>query len=61
MDYQQKRFGPNGDLIVQKAVLIKPIQDQVFTAVQDLAEAKKFDFILDKSSDLTVLFLCEKT
>src|SRR5947208_131299 len=25
-DYQQKRFGPNGDLIVQKAVLIKPIQ-----------------------------------
>jgi Skp family chaperone for outer membrane proteins len=60
MEYQQKRFGPNGDLIVQKAVLIKPIQDQVFTAVQDLAEAKKFDFILDKSSDLTVLFAAKR-
>ncbi|UPQ80084.1 OmpH family outer membrane protein [Flavobacterium azooxidireducens] len=60
MDYQQKRFGPNGDLIVQKAVLIKPIQDQVFTAVQDLAEAQKFDFILDKSSDLTVLFAAKR-
>jgi Skp family chaperone for outer membrane proteins len=60
IDYQQKRFGPNGDLIVQKAVLVKPIQDQVFTAVQDLAEAKKFDFILDKSSDLTVLFAAKR-
>lgn len=60
MEYQQKRFGPNGDLIVQKAVLIKPIQDQVFTAVQDIAEAKKFDFILDKSSDLTVLFAAKR-
>ena len=31
LDFQQKRFGPNGDLITQKAVLVKPIQDQVFT------------------------------
>jgi Skp family chaperone for outer membrane proteins len=56
LDYQQKRFGPNGDLILQKAVLVKPIQDQVFNAVQDIAEAKKYDFIFDKSSDLTMLF-----
>lgn len=55
-DYQQKRFGPMGDLVTQKAVLIKPIQDQVFSAVQDIAEAQKYDFILDKSSDLSVLF-----
>ena len=53
IDFQQKKFGPNGDLITQKAVLVKPIQDQVFTAVQDIAEAKKFDFVFDKSSDLT--------
>lgn len=60
LDYQQKRFGPNGDLIVQKAVLIKPIQDQVFTAVQDIAELKKFDFVFDKSSDLTILFAAKR-
>jgi len=58
--YQQKRFGPNGDLVVQKAVLVKPIQDQVFTAVQDIAELKKYDFILDKSSDLTILFAAKR-
>ena len=56
LDYQQKRFGPNGDLIIQKALLIQPIQDQVFTAVQDIAEAKKYDFVLDKSSDLSIIF-----
>jgi Skp family chaperone for outer membrane proteins len=43
-------------LILQKSILVKPIQDQVFTAVQDIAEAKKYDFIFDKSSDLTMLF-----
>lgn len=60
MDYQQKRFGPSGDLIIQKAVLIKPIQDQVFNAVQDFAEAKKFDYIFDKSSDMTMLFAAKR-
>lgn len=60
LDYQQKRFGPSGDLIVQKAVLVKPIQDQVFTAVQDISEAKKYDFIFDKSSDLTMLFAAKR-
>jgi Skp family chaperone for outer membrane proteins len=59
-EYQQKKFGPNGELIVQKALLIKPIQDQVFNAVQDLAEAKKYDYIFDKSSDLTMLFAAKK-
>ena len=56
LEYQQKRFGPNGDLMTQKAVLVKPIQDQVFNIVQDIAELKKFDFVFDRSSDLTMLF-----
>jgi Skp family chaperone for outer membrane proteins len=60
LEYTQKKFGPNGDLIVQKAVLVKPIQDQVFNAVQDIAEAKKYDYIFDKSSDLTMLFAAKK-
>ncbi|HEY0045300.1 MAG TPA: OmpH family outer membrane protein [Flavobacterium sp.] len=59
-EYQQKRFGPTGDLMSQKAVLVKPIQDQVFTAAQDIAEAQKYDFIFDKSSDLTMLFAAKR-
>lgn len=60
LDYQEKRFGPRGDLITQKAVLVKPIQDQVFTAVQDVAEQRKIDFVFDKSSDLTMLYSAKK-
>lgn len=60
LEYQEKRFGPKGDLIVQKTVLIKPIQDQIFTIVQDVAEQRKYDFIFDKSSDLTMLFAAQK-
>ncbi|MBP1225575.1 OmpH family outer membrane protein [Flavobacterium sp. 1355] len=56
LDYQQKQFGADGNLMRHKAALAKPIQDQVFTAVQDIAEAKNYDFIFDKSSDLTMLF-----
>lgn len=60
LDYQQKRFGPDGDLMRQKAGLTKPIQDQVFTAVQDIAETKKYDFIFDKTSDMTMLFAAKR-
>jgi Skp family chaperone for outer membrane proteins len=60
LDYQQKRFGPAGDLAIQKSILVKPVQDQVFTAVQDLADIRKYDFIFDKSSDLTILFAAKR-
>lgn len=60
LDYNQKRFGPNGDLLLQKALVVKPVQDQIFTIVQDIADSKKYDFIFDKSSDLTMLFAAKR-
>ncbi len=56
LDYQQKRFGPNGDLMIQKKQLIEPIQDQIFSAVQEIASGKQYDFIFDKSSDAVMLY-----
>lgn len=60
LDYQQKRFGPSGDLIIQKRQLIEPIQDQIFAAVQEIATTKKYDFILDKSADVVMLYSAER-
>jgi Skp family chaperone for outer membrane proteins len=60
LDYQQKRFGHNGDLMLQKQRLIQPIQDQVFTSVREIAKARKYDFIFDKSSDMTMLYSNKK-
>lgn len=60
LTYQQERFGPNGDLIIQRRQLVQPIQDQVFNLVQEIAENKKFDFIFDKSADVVMLFAAER-
>jgi Skp family chaperone for outer membrane proteins len=60
LDYQQKRFGPNGDLMIQKKQLIQPIQDQIFTAVQEIASNKKFDFVFDKSADVVMLYSADR-
>lgn len=55
-DLQKKRFGFEGDLFKKRQELIKPIQDRVYTAVQKLAVDKQYDFILDKSEGITVIF-----
>src|SRR5690606_18770637 len=60
LDYQQKRFGPNGDLMIQKKQLIQPIQDQIFAAVQDMAEKRKYDFVFDKAADVVMLYSAER-
>lgn len=60
LDHQDKRFGPKGDLMIQRATLVKPIQDQVFNVVQDIAEQRSYDLIFDKSSDLTILFASKR-
>ena len=60
IDYQQKRFGPNGDLMIQKKQLIQPIQDQIFAAVQEIATSKKYDFIFDKSADVVMLYSADR-
>ena len=53
---QEKRFGLNGDLVKQRLGLIKPIQDQVLTAVREIAIERKYDFIFDRSSELIMLY-----
>ena len=56
LDYQQKRFGPRGDLIIQRKQLIQPIQDQIFTAINEISKTRKYDFIFDKSADIVMLY-----
>ena len=55
-DLQRKRFGFEGDLFKKRQELIKPIQDKVYNAIQKLAVEKQYDFILDKSEGITVIF-----
>ncbi len=59
-DLQKKRFGFEGDLFKKRQELIKPIQDKIYNAVQKLALDKQYDFILDKSEGITVIFVDPK-
>jgi len=55
-DLQKRRFGYEGDLFKERQRLVKPIQDKVYNAIQKIAVAKAFDFVLDKSEGITVIF-----
>jgi outer membrane protein len=55
-DLQRKRFGFEGDLFKKRQELIKPVQDKVYNAIQKIAVNRLYDFILDKSEGITVIF-----
>jgi outer membrane protein len=55
-DLQRKRFGFEGDLFKKRQELIKPVQDKVYNAIQKIAVSRMYDFILDKSEGITVIF-----
>ena len=55
-EFQLKRFGPRGELIIQKQQLVQPIQDQIFNAIKELAKSRNYDFIFDKSADVVMLY-----
>ena len=55
-DLQRKRFGFEGDLFKKRQELVKPIQDKVYNAVQKMAVQRGYDFVLDKSEGITIIF-----
>jgi outer membrane protein len=55
-DLQKRRFGYEGDLFKERQKLVKPIQDKVYNAIQKLAMARSYDFVLDKSEGITIIF-----
>lgn len=55
-DLQNRRFGPDGDLFRKRQELISPIQDEVFSAIQDYAKLKGFDIIFDKAGAAGLLY-----
>lgn len=55
-DLQRQRFGFEGDLFKRRQELIKPVQDKVYNVVQKMAVQRGYDFILDKSEGITVIF-----
>jgi outer membrane protein len=55
-DLQRKYFGPSGDLFKRRQALVKPIQDDVFNTVQEIANEGSYAVIFDKAGGTTLLF-----
>jgi outer membrane protein len=59
-DLQKKRFGKDGDLFKKRKELVKPIQDKVAGAIEDIANANGYAVIFDKSGSVTLLYANSK-
>jgi len=54
-EYQREKFGVEGSLFQLRQELIKPIQDQVYEAVQKMAEQKSYAVIFDKAASSSAI------
>lgn len=53
---QKRRFGPEGDLFRRRQELVSPIQDKVFTAIEDYAKIKGYDIVFDKAGSAGLIY-----
>jgi outer membrane protein len=60
VDYRTLKFGQNGELFNKQNELMKPVQDRVFKAVQDVAREDGYDYVFDKSGDILLMYANEK-
>ena len=59
-ELQRRRFGPEGDLFLKRQELVAPIQEKVFSAIDDFAADRGYDIILDKGGSTGLLFANEE-
>ena len=59
-DYREKKFGANGEMFKQQEDLMKPVQNKIFNAIQDVAKDEGLDFVFDRSNAVVLLFAKDK-
>ena len=59
-DLKRKYFGPEGELFKKRSSLMKPIQDEIYTAVKEISESKSYQLIIDRASDMSIIFASPK-
>lgn len=57
---QKQRFGFQGDLFQRRQQFTKPIQDKVYAAIKEIADARGYAVIFDKAGTLTMLYTSDK-
>jgi outer membrane protein len=60
LELKRKYFGQEGELFKKREALIKPIQDDIYNAIQELANEKRIDIVKDRSSDPSLIYMSSK-
>lgn len=60
LELKRKYFGENGELFKKREALLKPIQDEIYTAVQDVANEQFIQIVKDRSADPSLIYLSNK-
>ena len=55
-DLKKKYFGPEGELFKKRTALMAPIQDELYNAIKDIAELRGYQLVLDRASDMGIIF-----
>lgn len=58
--YRQDKFGVKGELFQKQEDLMKPLQNRIFTAIQEVAKDGDYDFIFDRSGNILFLYAKEQ-
>ncbi len=58
--YRQDKFGVRGELFQKQEELMKPLNNRVFNAIQQVAKENDYDFIFDRSGDIIFLYAKEQ-
>ncbi|MEX0735911.1 MAG: OmpH family outer membrane protein [Bacteroidota bacterium] len=56
VDFRTRKFGQNGELFAKQSELMKPVQDRVFKAIQDVALEESYDYVFDKSGEILLMY-----
>lgn len=59
-EYRNQKFGQNGELFEKQNEMMKPVQDRVFKAIQEVAKEEGYDYVLDKSGEILMMYANEK-
>jgi outer membrane protein len=60
LELKRKYFGQDGEWYKKRESLLKPIQDEIYTAIQDIANEKKYDIVKDRSADPSLIYMSSK-
>ncbi|MCQ2342129.1 MAG: OmpH family outer membrane protein [Paludibacteraceae bacterium] len=60
LELKRTYFGENGELFKKREALLKPIQDEIYTAVQEVANERFIQIVKDRSADPSLIYMSNK-